>query len=188
MSKKLIYCDSTLKNNVGHFANACRAIVKTAITSGYIVSVHGSSGVECGLKQELNITKTFQWGINPGISSDPIIGWLLDYYLERDQMKHDLSTIEDIGAGDLMFVNSCTAPKVAGILAWMTERTLGGAAIPDVFFETPLPPGIRQITQNQRKLEAFRLLSLKKRIYIASRLPNDSRKTTPFYSLLPLIH
>ncbi|MEC8175129.1 MAG: hypothetical protein VX090_17310 [Pseudomonadota bacterium] len=143
MSKRLIYCDSTLRNNVGHFANACRAIVKSAVTHGYTVSVHGARDVEPDLQRELDIIKTFKWGLNPNISTDPIIGWLLDYYLERDQMCRELATIEIVGAGDLMFVNSCTAPKVAGILAWMTERTRRGASLPDVFFETPLPPGIR---------------------------------------------
>jgi glycosyltransferase involved in cell wall biosynthesis len=137
---RLIYADPGLRDNLGHHANNCRAIIGEARSRGINTAILAFTGIDAHLREELRAIPFFRvmtpW-LNDG---DPICGWLNAFHIGADATREDLSRINDISANDIVYLSSALPAQLMGLVAWMA--TLPPHRVPHAVVEFGIDPGL----------------------------------------------
>jgi glycosyltransferase involved in cell wall biosynthesis len=137
---RLVYADPGLRDNLGHHANNCRAIVGESRSRGIDTAILAFRGIDADLRAELRAIPFFRvmtpW-MNDG---DPICGWLNAFHIGAEATREDLSRINDIAANDLVYLSSALPAQLMGVVGWMA--TLAPNRVPHVVVEFGIDPGV----------------------------------------------
>jgi glycosyltransferase involved in cell wall biosynthesis len=117
--KRFFYADPGLTSDLGHHANNCRFITREARSRGMDVRVLSFVNIEPGLQAELDATPFFR-ALTAWISDgDPICGWLNAFHVVAEITREDLSRLDDIGPGDVMYFSSALPAQLFALAQWM---------------------------------------------------------------------
>jgi glycosyltransferase involved in cell wall biosynthesis len=137
---RLVYVDPGLRDNLGHHANNCRAIVGESRSRGIDTAILAFTGIDAELRAELRAIPFFRvmtpW-MNDG---DPICGWLNAFHIGAEATREDLSRISDIAANDVVYLSSALPAQLMGVVGWMA--TLPPNRVPHVVVEFGIDPGL----------------------------------------------
>jgi glycosyltransferase involved in cell wall biosynthesis len=137
---RLVYVDPGLRDNLGHHANNCRAIVGESRSRGIDTTILAFRGIDADLRTELRAIAFFRvmtpW-MNDG---DPICGWLNAFHVGAEATREDLSRIGDIDANDIVYLSSALPAQLMGLVGWMAS--LAPNRVPHAVVEFGIDPGI----------------------------------------------
>jgi hypothetical protein len=137
---RLFYADPGLRDNLGHHANNCRAIVGESRLRGIDTSILAFTHIDAELRSELRATPFFRV-MTPWMSDgDPICGWLNGFHIGAEATREDLSRINDISANDIVYLSSALPAQLMGVVGWMA--TLPPNRMPHVMVEFGIDPGL----------------------------------------------
>jgi hypothetical protein len=106
---------------------------------GLYVKVLSFANIEAAFQAELGAIPFFRaltaW-LNDG---DPICGWLNAFHIVAEITREDLSRIDDIGPGDVMYFSSALPAQLFALAQWM--GALPRDRLPLVVTEFDLDPG-----------------------------------------------
>lgn len=140
-----IYCDASLINNKGHYANSCRHIVGEARRRGIETTVLGSKHIESVLAQEIGVRPHFNlpgWALT---SSDPLCGWLESSFALTESTRQDLEGIQGLNSSDVLYWNSSNPGELQALVDWMQAKFTADNC-PRVAVEFGYPPGLTRTT------------------------------------------
>ena len=139
--RRVCYIDTSLRTNIGHYANSCRHIAGEFRRRKFAVDIYGHRDLEPGLAEELAATPFFRHA-----SYDIIVAhafWKalrpVDYRMARGSFLCDLRSVWRRGPYDLVFINSVMPAQLAAVALWLNSF-LGGAA-PQIAVEFGAPAG-----------------------------------------------
>ena len=119
---RFFYCDSGLTNDRGHHANSCRAIAGEMRRRGVETQVLACVDVDAKLQRELGAKPCFLASTYWLSDGDPICGWLSAFLFAWRKTADDFRRLDaEIGADDLVFVNSAMPAQLLGLISWMTS-------------------------------------------------------------------
>ena len=137
---QFVYVDAGLRNEIGHHANCCRAVMRELNRRGIANSVAGYAGVEEPLRAELNIAPLLRAYIYYLSDGDPLAGWLNAFEQVSHATRQDLARLSNIGANDIVYVASAYPGQLLGVGQWLGD--LAPNRRPYVFVELLGHPGV----------------------------------------------
>ena len=137
---RFFYADPGLRNNLGHHADSCRAIVNELRCRGLGVEVFGFAGMDKALQTELAAVPHFRAFTYRRTDSDPISGWLNFFHLGTGVTQEDLAKLPDVAANDLLYVNSARPIQLMALISWVIS--LPKDRSPQIILEFATAPGL----------------------------------------------
>jgi len=137
---RFFYADPGLRNNLGHHANSCRAIVNELRCRGIGVEVFGFAGMDKALQTELAAVPHFRLYTYRRTDGDPISGWLNFFQLGTAVTQEDLAKLPDVAANDLLYVNSARPIQLMALISWVIS--LPKDRSPQIVLEFATAPGL----------------------------------------------
>ena len=138
---RFIYVDPGLRNNLGHHANACRAIVGELRRRGVETVVLGFARMQPELRDELGAVPHFRYFTYWISDGDPVCGWLNAFHLGSRSMTVDLARLAWLSPEDVIYFNSAQAAQFMGVVDWIREAAAGGP-LPQMIMELGTEPGL----------------------------------------------
>lgn len=132
-SFRIAYVDASLRDQTGHYANACRHIAKELRERGFRVDVFANAEVQEGLATELGATPCFH--LRPYKQSRAF--GRIDSFIHALSFSHDLRAAWATGAYPFLYFNSVLAPQLAAIGRWLASFPGGKAPLVAVEFGAP---------------------------------------------------
>jgi glycosyltransferase involved in cell wall biosynthesis len=115
---RVIYADPGLRDNLGHHANSCRAILRELESRGLTVIVLGLTSVIPELKDELHALPFFRAYTYWQTDGDPISGWLNCFETSVRVTVEDLQRLQGVAADDIIYVNSAQPAQFMALVKW----------------------------------------------------------------------
>ena len=144
MSARICYIDTSLRSDVGHYANACRYITGEFRRRGLMADAYGHRGLAAHLGRELNVTPFFRHASYDNILAHAPVAALhrADYALGRASFLQDLKDLWRRGPYDLIYINSILPAQLAALALWLKRFRTGEAPAVAVEFGAPSGTGM----------------------------------------------
>ena len=141
---RVCYLDTSLRGDVGHYANTCRFIAGEFRRRGFGLDAYGHRGLAPALQQELGVAPFFRHAAYDNIFAHTASAALhrADYALGSASFRQDLRSLWRRGPYGLVYVNSILPAQLAGIASWLDSFPPGAAPSVAVEFGAPTGAGI----------------------------------------------
>jgi glycosyltransferase involved in cell wall biosynthesis len=137
---RLFYADPGLRDNLGHHANNCRAIIGEARSRGIDTAILAFTRIDADLQAELRAFPFFRVMTPWTSDGDAICGWLNAFHIGAEATREDLGRINDIGTDDIVYLSSALPAQLMGLVGWMAA--LAPNRVPHVVVEFGIDPGL----------------------------------------------
>jgi hypothetical protein len=137
---RLFYADPGLRDNLGHHANNCRAIVGESRSRGIDTAILAFTRIDSDLRAELRAIPFFRVMTPWTSDGDSICGWLNAFHIGAEATREDLSRLNDVGANDIVYLSSALPAQLMGLIGWMA--TLAPNRVPHAVVEFGIDPGL----------------------------------------------
>ena len=137
---RFIYADPGLKDEVGHHANACRAITGELRSRGIEPEVLAFKDASARVCEALGARPYFRAHTYWTTDGDAVCGWLSNFQRCWELTAEDLARLAPMGAGDALYLNSGQPSQFMGIAQWL--RRLPDGQLPHVVMEFGTDPGV----------------------------------------------
>ena len=147
---RICYIDTSLRTDLGHYANSCRNIAGEFRRRQLSVDVYGNRSMPASMAKRLGATPFFRHaGFENILAHLPIsVLFRADYLLGRTSFLQDLKSIWHRGPYDFLYLNSILPAQLAALATWL--RTFPNGEAPAVVAEFGSPSGTGmadQVTQ-----------------------------------------
>ncbi len=137
---RVIYIDPGLRNDLGHHANSCRAIMQELRRRGIEVWIVGHVTISAELQAELGAIPLFRVHTYVQFDGDPFAGWLNMFDMASRVTAEDLSRIGGIRPDDLVYLNSAQPAQFHAMVKWY--QSLADDVRPRVVIEFGTDAGV----------------------------------------------
>jgi len=116
---RVIYLDSALSSNIGHYGTSCREISSELARRNIPYVIYAHQAVIPELQAELHAVPHFRWHTHHENTGDPIAGNLLAFHHGSTQMFEDLTRLTaEVGPEDLVYCNSIRPAQLKALAHW----------------------------------------------------------------------
>ncbi len=137
---RFVYVDPGLRDNVGHHANHCRAVVGELRRRGIPTTVVGYAVLDDALKAELGVVPLLRAYLYFVTDRDPLAGWLNAFEVVSEATRQDLARLGDLGPEDIVYMASAYPGQLMGIGRWLGD--LAPNRVPFVLVDLLGHPGV----------------------------------------------
>ena len=137
---RFFYADPGLRSYLGHHATSCKLITDELHRRRIDTRVLAFVKVEPRLQAELGAVPHFRCPTYWHSDGDPICGWLNAFHTGTQVTRADFDKLADIGAEDVVYVNSALPTQLMGTISWLAA--LPPERQPQVVIEFGVDPGV----------------------------------------------
>jgi hypothetical protein len=137
---RVIYADPGLRDNLGHHANSCRAILRELERRGVTVVVLSLTGIIPELQEELHAIPFFRAHTYWQTDGDPISGWLNCFDTSVRATIEDLNRLQGVTPDDIVYLNSAQPAQFMALVKW--SKSLPVDRRPHIVMEFGTDPGV----------------------------------------------
>jgi len=137
---RFFYVDPGLRDNAGHHASHCRAVVGELRRRGIPTMVAGYKVLDDALKAELGAVPLLRAYLYFVTDRDPLAGWLNAFEVVSETTREDLARLGDLGPEDIVYMASAYPGQLMGIGRWLGD--LAPERVPFVLVDLLGHPGV----------------------------------------------
>lgn len=140
---KILYIDTGLRFPDGHLASSALSLPPAFRRLGHQVTILGHCELASSLQNEIGALPHFRIYTWQRKSSDPLVGWLVDFAYYVDLTVADLHRAwHEFGPFDLVYVNTARPVQLAATGLWLKEGFPDQSAAPTVAVQLGTTPGL----------------------------------------------
>jgi radical SAM superfamily enzyme YgiQ (UPF0313 family) len=140
-SGQVLYCDKGLADNNGHFANNCRQIAGEMRRRGVPLRIFAARHIVPSLAAELGAEPFFSPPSPQMTSTDPLAGWLENFFAHAKLLGEDLAALPKLGPNETLYWNSAEPATLLALIEWMQD-CYAPETCPRIVIEFGFAPGL----------------------------------------------